>query len=90
MLLQESGLAPVLEDPSAALTVLAPANAGLAIEQLGDLQEVCHVPSSPPSQFPLAWLSEATCSCSVAVQYTGFTFPRHLCQLRFLYASVST
>lgn len=78
VLLQESGLAPVLEDPSAALTVLAPANAGLAIEQLGDLQEVCHVPSSPPSQFPLAWLSEATCSCSVRCSVHRFHVPTTL------------
>ena len=37
---QESGRQSILDDASAQLTVLAPTNAGLAIEQLGDLQEV--------------------------------------------------
>lgn len=39
--MQESGLAPLLEEEASPLTVLAPTNKGLAIEQLGNFQEVC-------------------------------------------------
>ena len=38
--MQESGVDAALRNPFARLTVLAPTNAGLAIEQLGDLREV--------------------------------------------------
>ena len=45
---QESGRQSILDDASAQLTVLAPTNAGLAIEQLGDLQDVRLHPSCRP------------------------------------------
>jgi len=39
--MQESGLSPVLEGEAVPLTVLAPTNKGLAIEQLDDFEAVC-------------------------------------------------
>ena len=44
--MQESGTRDILDDSNAPLTVLAPTNAGLAIEELGDLQDV-RLPLTP-------------------------------------------
>ena len=69
--MQESGLSPVLEAEAAPLTVLAPTNKGLAIEQLGDVEEVCALVSAdeflqqqlPESVPGHSTLHPGTCCC---------------------------
>lgn len=61
--LQDSGLAPVLENPNAPLTVLAPTNQGTALEQLGPFEDVRFLSEPVPERHPPA---SSLCACHLA------------------------
>ena len=66
MLLQgDSKVTELLADPSAKLTLLAPTNAGLAIEQLSDPSTVRPFPLDQPTCHPnpVCMVVVARCSC---------------------------